>query len=283
MAQRFYPTNFSGVPFIPATQGSWSTTIGQNRRMYAHKEQAAEVETGAGFEQAFSETSATSPFDNGRFKFVGPELAAQEISGTFNMVWGVRSTQSTALAVYKAHIYVVTPTNTVRGTLLSNHAEPDDVAAHFPVHSSNEFNHPMVASAALTPVTCVLGDRIVIEWGVRTYNTTTTTASGAYVWSYNDATLIDRPADGSTTMGWSWFEFSQDIAFPPNALQVSQMRTEVVLNPAAPMMRTSHMYAEAITNPAAPMMQTSQVYVEIITSPFEIPTEFHRTSIIITS
>lgn len=283
MATRLYPTNYSGTPFVPTTRGSWNAAPNQNRMMYAYKDQA--TIGGGPFATSESETSLTSPFKSGSFWFVGPKLDAQTVSGNFDTVWAVRSTAADSMAVYAVHIYVVTPTNTVRGTLLSNYIEPNDIANYFPV-GTNYYGHQLSAPQALTPVACLQGDRIIIEWGVGFYNTTSTSKNAGFVWGNDDTTtsdIVDGEQSALATSPWSWFEFSNDLVLSPTEILVGQMRAETLVSPASPAIRTAQLMAEVISNPAAPEMRTSQVYVEVLTSPIERIRDWHRATIIITS
>jgi hypothetical protein len=283
MAIRLYPTNYNGTPFVPTTRGTWNNAPAQNRMMYAYKEQAI---IGEGpWSSSESETSATSPFRSGKFWFVGPKLDAQTISGTFDMCWSMRSTVAGAMAVYAVHIYVVTPTNTVRGTLLSNYIEPDDSANYFPIGTSY-VGQQLSAPQALTSVACLQGDRIVIEWGTGFYNTSTTSFNAGFIWGGSDDTVTDvsdGDISGLPVTEWSWFEFSNDLVLSPTEPLVSQMQAEVLVIPSSPSARTSQLMAEVLTIPAGPEARISQLYAEVLTSPVAQVLDVHRATIIIIS
>ncbi|MBS4040421.1 MAG: hypothetical protein KGZ81_07460, partial [Flavobacteriales bacterium] len=103
-------------------------------------------------------------------------------------------------AFYHVHAYVMTPSNTVRGTLLSDNIG----ATEFPTTSTGRTE----GAKTLSAVSMQKGDRIVVEIGYRANNTVTT--------SYG--VVIDRFATGADLTSGStdvtlspWVQFSANI------------------------------------------------------------------------
>lgn len=183
-------------PAYAAAWGGTASTVRMN------------VGTGAGLGIAVSENSAT-PINLLAVQVVSAPLAAGAIMGTFRMALLTSNAQSTP-AFLRVVLRVIAADGTVRGTLL----DATDATA-LPNGSTQTVT---AFEAAMTQVTAVAGDRLVLEYGAYMNNTTTTTRSINFgTWGSGAADLAFT--DGSTTAGRPWFEIEPPPApNPPTGL-----------------------------------------------------------------
>lgn len=170
----FYPTwqsaEMIGGMSAWTWRGSWDENPGtlRTRPMTAYKGGRNLTET---FE---SEVSVTNPYSAAMGRWVLTNLAAQTISGTFDLIMGVRENDAAANIYWKLYMYVtVGQTDAVRGVLLNNYEE----------NTTNEWPTTFTATAlqgaqTLSNVVCEAGDCLVLEVGYIARNASTTTYNG---------------------------------------------------------------------------------------------------------
>ena len=186
-SQRIYFTSASTTS--TTARGSW--TLGSSTARVGATSIAANsgASGGVGF-------SANQALNYRHRTIVSPTFTqAGSISGTVNgAVWAYAN--SAVGSLIKLHIYVMTGSGTVRGTLLSNSAV--NLAVISPKLITG------IESASLTSVAGQIGDRIVIELGW--LNTSTT--SPAWSGFVGEGGPADAVAE-STSTGQGWLEFSE--------------------------------------------------------------------------
>lgn len=156
-------------------------------------------------------------------RWVTPVLAAQTISGTFDLCTMVRANWNVetppaitgdSIVRTKIHIYIaVGQTTTVRHVLLDNYVDTVDYPTASQVWRS------LASAQTLTPGDTVEGDVIVIEVGFRIVSSPTpapTYPPGAhtnirYIGTGVNSAFADAVAGDTSTSRVAWFEFSQTL------------------------------------------------------------------------
>jgi hypothetical protein len=251
---RFY-TFDSTAPYSPATyKGAWDDTsqiVGSKYLNIAPK-------SGAGVSAGWvSETSTSNEWDVLCARFVSPPLAAQTILGNVYGFLSASVNPGTGNFVTHLHLYVTQgDSDAVRGTLLTDYCDSDD---NYWPGGWAPFSIP---ATALTPVTVLAGDRIVLEYGFRARNTSATQVSTMFRYGADPiADDVTSVADAYTLTGW--LEFSNKVFFTPAAqLQVSQLVAETVGAGTADLL-VSQLVAEAATY-GVPETRASQLTVETL-------------------
>lgn len=176
MAQRWY---FGGTgdgcaaPYLPATwKGAWDLT-GTGSCLVA----PWKVGTTRTFARAESVT--TSPYTVGVFRGVSPQLAAQTLTGTLDMVLALLESSSLADFFTKIYVYVTQgDSDLVRGVLLDYEETSAGGATEWPTTAAGR---ALQAAQALTNIGAITeGDRLVVELGYRSENTSATSRTGTY-------------------------------------------------------------------------------------------------------
>jgi hypothetical protein len=181
-----------------------------------------------------TEISSSQPYDFLVRQYVSDPLVAQTISGSGTVKGQIRVYEINALAEYCRGIIIKVVSNdglTLRGTLLSHF--PSSLESEFATSLTNRF---FPNSQSLSEVVAQDGDRIVIEIGVRSFNTITS-AYNAY-FRFGDAAASDLPEDETSTSDYNpWVEFSQTLDFE-DRLKVFQNIAQVEYD-TAPKLKVS--------------------------------------------
>jgi hypothetical protein len=166
----------------------------------------------------FTDKAATSePYDSLAGQWVSDALPAGAVAGTFTLVTGATESTGSRDAFLQCVIRVVSSDgSTVRGTLYAGQAQTVESATS--TASNYEFTlfsfKVRVLTASLSSVTAQAGDRVVVEYGSRACNANTYNNS-VQVLIGDGTSVSDLPAtvdaNGSTTDGRPWIEFSQDL------------------------------------------------------------------------
>mgnify|MGYP001058947349 CR=1 FL=1 len=219
MPTRFYYPG-SAIPAPPATpaySSAWEKTSDAARRYLS----VSKLNTVSAAYTEVYENVSSAPYDVLIRQYISDRLAAQTISGTVK--GQARWYESNAAADFCVALVIKVVSgdgSTVRGTLLEYF--PSSLASEFATTATNRYTPP---ETALNPVQAQEGDRIVIEIGLRSFNTVTTTYYGRFY--TNDTSSIDLPEDETTTSDYaSWIEFSADIDFI-DQITVSQVCAQV--------------------------------------------------------
>lgn len=167
-------------------------------------------------------------------------LPAGEISGFFNAVFMVREDSVAAAVALQCIVRVISGDGmTVRGTLLS-YAYTGGTTNNNP---TDEFDDAglftrIINGAALTPVTALAGDLIVVEVGFRVYNSSATNRTISFRFGDPIAGSDSALTKGLPTDNRSWVEFTNDPwLFPPEVpTSVSETHddTSITLSWSAP-------------------------------------------------
>jgi hypothetical protein len=206
MATRFYFLE-DGVapPITPGFDGGWEQTGSAARRHLYPKFQVPIVDT-------LADRTVTVPITTTQqilnVQFIGPPMPACRIVGTFSMVVRGQEGANGANAHF-AHVLRVLSQDggTVRGTLSSR------------MTTSTEYTTAgqtrIFGPTAVTPLTTMPGDRLVLELGAHAQ--APTAASSATLRFGNSAATDFALTSGLTTDLKPWCEFSDNLFGPfPN-------------------------------------------------------------------
>jgi len=165
MSTRFYFTATAAPAITPAYDANWNKTANAVRRLLSRSKLTTINATSSD-----TETNAAA-YNILNRQLISKPLVAQTITGT---VKGQMRASETDPAADMCHALVVKVVSgdglTVRGILLSDF--PAALASEF--DSSGLVNRKFPASTALSSVTAQDGDYLVVELGVRAFNTVTT-------------------------------------------------------------------------------------------------------------
>jgi len=217
MSTRFYFTATAAPAITPAYDANWNKTANAVRRLLSRSKLTTINATSSD-----TETNAAA-YNILNRQLISKPLVAQTITGT---VKGQMRASETDPAADMCHALVVKVVSgdglTVRGILLSDF--PAALASEF--DNTGLVNRNFPASKALGSVTAQDGDYLVVELGVRAFNTVTT--SMGFSLRYQDgAAVADLPEDETTNTDLCpWIEFSQDLLFQ-DKLQVYQAMGQV--------------------------------------------------------
>jgi hypothetical protein len=200
-----------------------------------------------------AETSATNPFRVGVLRAVSRRLSAQTISGTVNMIVGVRESSFSADFYTRLHIYVVnTADGSVLGTLLTGYEESAG-GGGVEWSASGPTGKALQAAQALTPV--VVPDntnyRLVVELGYIAYNAVVTSFVGRI--AYGTRTGLQPLAD--LTAGFfpassrsAFLTFSTPIEMASDVVSNLNPESAQVIGPTLPLlMNTSDLHESGFT------------------------------------
>lgn len=221
MATRLYLPSDVAADVAPVASGAWTSTAqAVNRLLAATKQNTAlglgtEIGPIANSEQHLDRNYVSAP------------LAAQTISGSVSgQLLSVCMGGPTALRC-RTEIYVVSEDGaTLRGVLLSLGASG---STNY-INRNDIRNLTWFSEALDASVDAEAGDRLVVSFGYRNYNTTALTAQS----KYGDPTATsDLPVDETTTSdGDGWIEFSQTLTFGPTVYdEAATLSTEPVVAP----------------------------------------------------
>ncbi len=203
MALRLWFQN-AAAPYSPTTiRGAWDATGSAVTRYLGPRPAGTAATIG------IAETSGTTNWDVlwGRWISDGA-VAAGTISGTVQWITGVLESATTADQFFHVHIFVTAgDSDSLRGTLLT-----DSIGA-------TEFPNPTATgrgegAKTVTNVAVQVGDRLVVEIGYRTTNTTATSFTGTM--NYGNAGAADLASGGTgvtTAPGWIEFSGADDIFY----------------------------------------------------------------------
>ncbi|MGH7866812.1 MAG: hypothetical protein ACREP9_04035, partial [Candidatus Dormibacteraceae bacterium] len=195
MATRLYLTN-STTPFTPTNnRGAWDQTTS------AIIKYLGPAPGGAAATRGQAETSTNTAFDVllGRWVSDGA-VAAGNLSGFMSWAVGFLESISTADHFIHVHAYVTAgDTDTVRGTLLT-----DSIGAtELPTSATGTTE----LDKAITTVAVSAGDRIVVEIGYQSHNSTATSRTSTMNYG-NTGTLDLTGGDTNVTTRPGWVQFS---------------------------------------------------------------------------
>lgn len=201
MPTRFYLPSTGDAAVSPTYSSLWEYTSEATRReLVTTKISSAMTDAGA------QETVATSSIDVLIRQYVSQPLPAQTISG--NVKGQIRAYEFVADNDLSRAVLIRVCSNdgsTIRGTLLE----------HFPSSLTSEFNTSLQnryfpPSTGLSSLAIQEGDRIVIEYGYRAFNSHSSDSVG---WlNFGDNSGTDLPEnETATTSDNPWIEFSIDI------------------------------------------------------------------------
>ncbi len=224
MPTRFYlPSSGAAAVTLPAPDWFNSTATdvhpwppGKSNTAYASKSE--------------TEISSTNGINLLLKRYVSAPLAAQTISGQVRGV--VRalesSTSMNAFAQMRVRVYS-NDGQTIRATVLDRHT--NSLSSEYGTALANR-KHPLTATntdtngTPLTSYTCVAGDRLVLEIGLRVANTSTSSFTGTHEYGDPVAGTDLVFDDAGTAQGVPWVEFTQAIAFPPTTDLVDNFATQ---------------------------------------------------------
>lgn len=229
MATRFYLPAFTGGTAPPVSPGYGSiwdeTTSGGQRFVTATTKAATALEN-----RQIGETSASATYDVLFHQYVSAPLEAQTISGSLSGV--VRAIQSAAAADDSLQVMVRVVSEdgaTERAVLYGGHAAALNTTADAlgqEIAVTTAATRVIPSGTAITSYTCVAGDRLVIEVGYRSHDTSTTARNSILRFGDPTATGDFALTAGLTTDLCPWMEMSANLTFvpPPPATRLPNKR-----------------------------------------------------------
>ena len=254
---KLYPSA-AGVAYTPATiRGAWDKTTGHMVcGMNAVKDLSG---LGGPLSIGIAETVNTTDYDVLLLRCVSAPLAANcNFAGALNVMIGVQESATDADLAYYIHVFVTQgDTDTVRGTLLANYADPNTNE-----WGTTALGKALTAAQSLSAVSALTGDRIVVEIGYRSRNTTTSTRTGTLYYGGNGSDLI---SGGAAAGGVAYFDFSDTFTLADNpVMRVSQLIPETVRRPSQPSLFLSQLAIESVRRTSNPNIRMSQVALEVV-------------------
>jgi hypothetical protein len=256
MATRLY-CGRTAAPYSPATyRGAWDkTSDATSRLIWTEGYDTAQ-------EYFTSNTTATANYDVLLYRGVSHRLAAQTISGTFNLCFAIRENNAAMNGYFHVHIYVTQgDSDTVRGTLLSDYIEPvgSPPATEFST-SNTAAARSLEAAVTLSSVACSAGDRIVVEIGGRQQGAVASSFTpmwGAYASSSTDLAPLE---DGWGTDHRTWVEFSANLTWATPIARATQATVETLREEPTASAAVTQAYADVvILSPGDPQRITQAV------------------------
>lgn len=197
---RLYFSNDT-IPYDPNTErGAWDAGAGDYTGIKLG------VKAGSNTTKGRAEVSTTNNFDMLLIKAVSDGLPADiEISGTLE--WVIGAVESAAGANSHIHIHAFVTqgdSDSLRGTLLSNHIDATELQIAGSAQGESS------GAQAISNVSALAGDRIVVEIGVQHQNTSSSSFASTFYYGGTDSTdLTEGSANVTTEPGW--IEFSMNI------------------------------------------------------------------------
>lgn len=244
--------------YTPATiRGAWEKTADHVVRGMHTLQDPASI--GGPFSIASAETIATTDYDNLLVRAVSAPLAADHtFGGTLDVLLGVQESGTDADMAFYLHAFVTQGnTDSLRGTLLGNYADPN----------TNEWgttaaSKALSAAQTLSAVSALAGDRIVVEVGYRARNTTASSRTGTLWYGGNGS---DLASGGVPTGGIGYLNFSDSFALVNNpVLRLSQVVLESVRRPGQPNAQITQMPVEVLRRPSTANLRVGQAIVEVL-------------------
>lgn len=201
MATRWY-CNSTAPGFTPTNiRGTWNNTAPMADRSLKATKGATQQLSGT-----VAEATLTSPFDTLLVRWVSDALSGNGVvKGTLDFCMMARENNADADFATKVHVYVtVGDSDTVRGTLLANWAEPLIGGEWTNALTVVPVGKAAVAPVAVTPVAVQAGDRIVVEMGFRSYNVHATSRTAQI--QYSSSPSATDAVNGSPQGAAPWFD-----------------------------------------------------------------------------
>ena len=254
---KLYPSAV-GVAYTPATiRGAWDKTTGH---VVCGANTAKDLSSiGGPLSIGIAETVNTTDYDVLLLRCVSAPLAANcSFAGTLNVMMGVQESATDADMAYYIHAFVTQgDTDTIRGTLLANYADPNTNE-----WGTTALGKALTAAQSLSAVAALTGDRIVVEIGYRSRNTTTSTRTGTIWYGGNGS---DLTGGGAAAGGVGYFDFSDTFTLVDNpVMRVSQLNAETVRRPNQPSLFLSQLVIESVRRTSNPNLRISQMAVEVV-------------------
>lgn len=254
---KLYPSAV-GVAYTPATlRGAWDKTTGH---IVCGMNTAKDLSgLGGPLSIGIAETVNTTDYDVLLLRCVSAALAANcSFAGTLNVMLGVQESATDSDMAYYLHVFVTQgDTDTVRGTLLANYADPNTNE-----WGTTALGKALTAAQSLSAVAALTGDRIVVEIGYRSRNTTTSTRTGTIWYGGNGS---DLTGGGAAAGGVGYFDFSDTFTLVDNpVMRVSQLNAETVRRPNQPSLFLSQLAIESVRRTSNPNIRMSQMAVEVV-------------------
>lgn len=215
MASRFYFSDTlvaADTPASIATGGNWSNsgTLYTATRLLARTPRGDALTN-----RTVTETLATAQ-NIGLRVHVSEPLAAQNIAGTFSAVIKCTENATTADNALQVIIRVVSFDGSTQQAILyagqsaALNATVGALGEEFPTTAATRI---IPAATALSSFTCAAGDRVSVETGIRSYDTSATPDSGTFNYGHPLSTADFALTSGLTTNLLPWVEFSQTLLF----------------------------------------------------------------------
>ena len=254
---KLYPS-VESAPFVPATiRGAWEKTADHVvRGMHSEPDRSG---LGSPVSIASSENVSTTDYDVLLLRSISSPLAADHnFSGTVDVMLAVQESNAAADFSYYLHIYVTQgTTDNLRGILIANHA---DLLAN--EWGTTALGKSLSSPQSVTPVSALAGDRIVVEIGYRSRNTTTTSRTGT-LWYGGNGT--DLNAGGAPTSGIGYIDFSDAFTLSDSAaLRVTQTAVEALRRPTQSTLRMTQISVDALRRADAANVRMTQLAVEVL-------------------
>lgn len=267
MPTRYYLHN-RPAPYTPATiRGAWNQTAGAIAAALDAVKWCGEAPGGGNFSTvnvgtevpiSLAETSTTNDFDVLLGRWISGPLAAQTISGTLNVCIAVSENNALRNLHWHLHVYVTQGnSDTPRGVILADYTEAAGinewpVGTGFDAHAFIALN----AAAALTNLAVSAGDRIVVEAGFVSHDTSASSARGCIAYgtmTVDGGIMPDGVVGDSGALIFhkaSYIDFSVNLTENTNAVAVrlSQLPIEVLTGDAAGAVRIAHIVRETIVS-----------------------------------
>lgn len=222
MATRFYLPQSGTAPASPSYDSSWESVVNAVRTPLVTTPTNTAVTT-----RYTDKAAATEPYDSLAGQWVSEPLPAGAVAGTFTLTVGATESTGSRDAFLQCVVRVVSGDgSTVRGTLYSGQtATAESATTTAPNYEIALFSSKVrVLTVTMSSVAAQAGDRLVVEVGTRACNANT--YNNSVQLNIGDGTSVsDLPAtvdaNGSTTDGRPWIEFSQDLFSAPSPGEVT--------------------------------------------------------------
>lgn len=190
MPQQFYLTG-DPAPYIPGVwMGGWNKTTDAVDRQLDSTKTTADP-TKYVIQSVESTEASTSPlYRVALARFVSGPLIAQLISGTMQLMAGVRASNIAAELYYSVHLWATQgDTDLIRATLIDQFSELATSLNPFPADPKGR---DLILSAAIDAGTIMDNDRLVLEVGYIARNISGTAYAGGLYYStdfYSNGTI----------------------------------------------------------------------------------------------
>lgn len=264
MPTRYYLHN-RPAPYTPATiRGAWDQTAGAVVQALDAVKWCAEspggsfasVNVGTYVPISLTETSTTNDFDVLLGRWISGPLAAQTISGNLNVCIGVSESNALRNLHWHLHVYVTQgDSDTPRGDILTDYTEALGVN-EWPLGTGFDAAafHALNASTALTNLAINAGDRIVVEAGFVSHDTSASSARGCIGYgtmNVDGVAMADGAVAGTDVYSKAgYIDFSVSLTENTDAVAVrlSQLPIEVITGNASASVRLAHIVRECIVS-----------------------------------